>query len=62
MIIVVADMIKPRIARRNLETSQKLGRRRWVIERSFAWINRFCRLVVRFATDAPSGRAIVPGF
>ena len=31
-----------------METSQKLGRHRWVIERTFAWINRFRRLVTRY--------------
>ena len=40
--------IAPRIARRGVETSQKLGRHRWVIERTFAWINRFRRLVTRY--------------
>lgn len=40
--------IKPRIARRGVETSQRLGRHRWVIERSFAWLNRFRRLTIRY--------------
>jgi transposase len=40
--------IRPRIARRGQDTSQKLGRHRWVIERSFAWINRFRRLTIRY--------------
>ena len=40
--------IKPRIARRGVETSQKLGRHRWVIERSFAWLNKFRRLTIRY--------------
>ncbi|NPD66831.1 IS5 family transposase (plasmid) [Lichenicola cladoniae] len=40
--------IAPRIARRGIETSQKLGRHRWVIERTFAWINRNRRLVTRY--------------
>jgi transposase len=25
-----------------------LGRKRWVVERSFAWLNRFCRLTIRY--------------
>ncbi len=33
---------------RCVETSQMLGRHRWVIERTFAWINRFRRLVTRY--------------
>jgi transposase len=40
--------IAPRIARRGVETSQTLGRHRWVIERTFAWINRYRRLVTRY--------------
>ena len=37
-----------RIVRRGVETSQTLGRHRWVIERTFAWINRYRRLVTRY--------------
>jgi transposase len=40
--------IKPRIARRGVDTSQKLGGHRWVIERSFAWFNKFRRLTIRY--------------
>ena len=40
--------IVPRIARRGIESSQKLGRYRWVVERTFAWLNRFRRLKVRY--------------
>jgi transposase len=40
--------IKPRIARRGIQTSQKLGHHRWVIERSFAWFNKFRRLTIRY--------------
>jgi transposase len=40
--------IKPRIARRGIAASQKLGRHRWVIERTFAWIARFRRLTTRY--------------
>jgi IS5 family transposase len=39
--------ITPRIARRGVETSERLGRYRWVIERTFAWLNRFRRLTIR---------------
>lgn len=35
--------IKDRISRRRVDTSQKLARRRWVVERTFAWLNRFRR-------------------
>ena len=40
--------IMPRIARRGVDNSQRLGRHRWVIERTFAWINSFKRLSVRY--------------
>lgn len=40
--------IKSRIARRGVESSQRLGRHRWVVERTFAWLNRFRRLRVRY--------------
>ena len=44
--------IKPRIARRGIESSQKLGRHRWVVERTFAWLNQFRRLAVRYERRA----------
>jgi len=39
--------ITPRIARRGIESSTRLGRHRWVVERTFAWLARFRRLTVR---------------
>jgi transposase len=44
--------IVPRIARRGIESSEKLGRYRWVIERSFAWLNNFRRLTIRYERRA----------
>ena len=35
--------IQPRIARRGVDSSEKLGRHRWVVERTHAWFNRFRR-------------------
>lgn len=40
--------VLPRIARRGIESSQQLGKHRWVVERTFAWLNRFRRLMVRY--------------
>ncbi len=40
--------ILSRIARRGRESSQRLGRHRWVVERTLAWLNRFRRLKVRY--------------
>lgn len=39
--------ITPRIARRGIESSEKLGKHRWVIERTFSWLHRFRRLRIR---------------
>jgi IS5 family transposase len=39
--------IKPRIARRGVERSDRLGRHRWVVERTLAWLKRYRRLAVR---------------
>ena len=39
--------ITPRIARRGIESSEKLGRYRWVVERTLSWMKRFLRLKVR---------------
>ena len=40
--------IVPRIARRGVESSERLGRHRWKVERTLAWLNRFRRLAVRY--------------
>ena len=40
--------ITPRIARRGIESSERLGRYRWVVERTGAWLNRYRRLKVRY--------------
>jgi IS5 family transposase len=37
-----------RIARKGVESSEKLGRYRWVAERTLAWLSRFRRLTVRY--------------
>ena len=47
-----ARAIKPRIARRGIENGQKLGRHRWVVERTFAWLNQFRRLATRYERRA----------
>jgi transposase len=41
-----------RIARRGVESSGRLGRHRWVVERTLAWLNRFRRLTVRYERRA----------
>jgi transposase len=44
--------ITPRIARKGIESSQRLGRHRWVVERTLAWLNRFRRLTIRYERRA----------
>jgi transposase len=40
--------IAPRIARRGVESSERLGRHRWIVERSLAWLLGCRRLGVRY--------------
>ena len=44
--------IRPRIARRGVKTSEKLGRHRWVVERTLAWLARYRRLTIRYERRA----------
>jgi IS5 family transposase len=37
-----------RIARRGIESSERLGRHRWVVERTHAWLAGFGKLRIRF--------------
>jgi transposase len=46
--------IKPRIARRGIDSSARLGRHRWKVERSLSWLSCWRRLQVRW--DRDSGR------
>lgn len=40
--------IKCRIARKGIESSERLGRYRWVVERSLAWLAKYRRLTIRY--------------
>jgi transposase len=44
--------IQARIARRGVESSEKLGRHRWMVERTLAWLSRCRRLCVRYERRA----------
>lgn len=44
---IAALGIDPRIPRR-ADRSTPIGRKRWIVERTFAWINQFRRLKVRY--------------
>lgn len=46
--LVRARGITPVIARRKTEHGSGLGRERWVVERSFAWLHQRRRLLVRY--------------
>jgi transposase len=51
--------IIPRIARTGIEASQRLGRQRWVVERTLAWLNRFRRLTIRYERRADIHQAFL---
>jgi hypothetical protein len=40
--------IRSRIARRGVETSEKLGGHRCIVERTLAWLARYRRLTIRY--------------
>jgi len=44
--------ITPRIARRGLDSSERLGRYRWVVERTFSWLLGCRRLGIRYERRA----------
>ncbi|HEV2461933.1 MAG TPA: IS5 family transposase [Ktedonobacterales bacterium] len=54
-----ARSIVPRIARRGIESSERLGRFRWVVERTLSWLNRFRRLKVRYERRADIHQAFL---
>jgi transposase len=51
--------ITPRIARRGIESSQRLGRHRWVVERTMSWLNGYRRLHRRYERKADHFLAFV---
>ncbi len=44
--------IAARIARKGIETSERLGRHRWVIERTLAWLTGYRRLTLWYERHA----------
>ena len=40
--------IRPRLARRGIDSSQQLGKHRWKVERTGAWLHGMRRLAVRY--------------
>lgn len=51
--------ITARIARRGIESAERLGRYRWVVERTIAWLHQFKRLAVRRDRRADIHRAFL---
>ncbi len=51
--------IIPRIARKGIESSERLGRHRWVVERTLSWLNRFRRLTIRYERRADIHQAFL---
>ena len=49
-----ARSIRPRIARRGVETGEKPGQPRGGVEKPFAGLRRFRRLAIRLTNDAPT--------
>lgn len=51
--------IKIRIARKGIESRERLGRHRWVVERTIAWLHRYRRLSVRYERRADIHQAFL---
>jgi transposase len=51
--------IEPLIARRQTQHGSRLGRYRWVVERTFAWLHNFKRLLVRYERRAEMHEAFL---
>jgi len=51
--------IKVQIARKGSESSQRLGRHRWVVERTLAWLSRYRRLTIRYERRADMHQAFL---
>ena len=51
--------IRCRIARPKIESRERLGRKRWVVERTIAWFHRFRWLLVRYERRADIHQAFL---
>ena len=57
--VLRARHILPLRAMRNMEHGSGLGRRRWVVERTFAWMNQIRRLRLRYEKRADIHKAFL---
>lgn len=51
--------MQARIARRGMHSSARLGKHRWVVERTLAWLSRYRRLTVRYERRADIHQAFL---
>jgi transposase len=51
--------VKPVIARRQTDHGSGLGRYRWVVERTFAWLHNLKRLLIRYERRADMHNALL---
>jgi len=51
--------ISARIARKGIESKERLGRHRWVVARTFAWLHAFRRLRIRYDRNPDVHRAFL---
>jgi len=51
--------IRARIGRRGIDSSERLGRYRWTVERTLSWLNRYRRLKVRYERRADVHQAFL---
>jgi transposase len=51
--------VKPMIARRQTDHGSGLGRYRWVVDRTFAWLHNFKRLLIRYERRADMHNALL---
>ncbi|MEU4770332.1 IS5 family transposase [Actinosynnema sp. NPDC023794] len=51
--------IAPRITRKGIESSDRLGRHRWVVERTISWSTGYHRLTIRYERQADNFRAFL---
>lgn len=47
------------LGRRGIDSSERLGRFRWVVERTLSWLNRYRRLKVRYERRADIHQAFL---
>ncbi|QTD95955.1 Transposase DDE domain protein [Streptomyces cyanogenus] len=50
--LIRARGITPKVARKGTDHGSGLGKTRWVVERTFAWLHQFKRLRIRYEVRA----------